>query len=166
MTAKVPVGVGLNSNTGSCMNHRYAPPKPGNTAGRPIYAWLIQSAAVWIITSILLLGVHGVAKAAIIIDGNLNEPDWNLVANKDGGPMSADPMSEINALYAKIDGTYLYLGVAGNVQSGHQLLVFIDSRSGGFNSANFGRSGAPARAASHLLTRALHLTLVSTPTMF
>jgi hypothetical protein len=85
------------------------------------------------------------AAAQIVIDGNLSDANWRSLGTSAGGPApSFGAGHEINALYAYIDSTYLYIGVAGNVQSGNQIMVFIDAKPGGYADANFGRAGATA----------------------
>lgn len=92
----------------------------------------------------LVLVTYSPAAAEIVIDGNLTEPDYHLLGSNVGGPLPGFGAGhEINALYANLDPAYFYLGVAGNVQLGHRILVFIDSIPGGYNTANFGRAGAP-----------------------
>ena len=93
----------------------------------------------------LTLFTYTTAAAQISIDGNLSDANWRSLGTSAGGPApSFGAGHEINALYAHIDSTYLYLGVAGNVQSGNQIMVFIDSKPGGYADANFGRAGATA----------------------
>lgn len=98
-----------------------------------------------LVVALFLLGLtYTAAQAQIVIDGNLVEPDWNRLGTSQGGPApSFGAGHEINGLYAKIDNSALYLGVAGNVQNGNRILVFIDSLPGGYTNGNFGRNNAP-----------------------
>ncbi|HNI43042.1 MAG TPA: hypothetical protein PK230_00005 [Chitinophagales bacterium] len=84
----------------------------------------------------------------VIFDGTINETAWGSpIATSAGGPAPSTGFGtghETNALYvAGGNNNDIYLGLAGNVQNGNRILVFIDSKSGGYNTANFGRSGAP-----------------------
>ncbi|MCW5853529.1 MAG: VCBS repeat-containing protein, partial [Anaerolineae bacterium] len=91
------------------------------------------------------------APQALTIDGTLTEPEWTQLGTSAGGPTPGFGAGhEINALYAYNDAAYLYLGVAGNVQNGNRIVVFIDSIPsgagylfGGFSDGNFGRASAP-----------------------
>ncbi len=113
-------------------------------------ALAMHSLAVRVLAaSLLALGLGLVftatASAQIFIDGNITEPEWELLGDNLGGPAPpVGPGNEINALYAYIDSQYFYLGVAGNVRNGQRILVFIDSRQGGYSSGNFSRDNAPA----------------------
>ena len=90
------------------------------------------------------LALHAVAFADIVLDGTITEPNWQLLGNSVGGPPpSFGDGNEINALYADINSTNFFIGVAGNVQDGNSILVFIDSMPGGYNNSNFGRAMAP-----------------------
>ncbi|MFY7884601.1 MAG: Ig-like domain-containing protein, partial [Dolichospermum sp.] len=55
-----------------------------------------------------------------------------------GGPTSSGfgTGGNMDALYVKNDATYLYGGIAGSLQNGsnNRILLFIDSKSGGYNS--------------------------------
>lgn len=101
--------------------------------------------AVTFFFALFFLGIfHSVASAQIILDGVMNEPAWYQLGTSAGGPPSSfGPGHEINALYAKIDSSYFYIGVAGNVQYGSRILVFIDSAPGGYTNGRFGRASAP-----------------------
>lgn len=50
---------------------------------------------------------------------------------------------EINALYVQGGDKNINFGIASNVQDGNRILLFIDSKSGGYNDGSFGRAGAP-----------------------
>jgi hypothetical protein len=93
-----------------------------------------------------LCAFYTAAAAQIILDGQINEPDWHQLGNSVGGPAPTAPFGaghEINALSAEINSTHLYIGVSGNVQFGNRILVFIDSAAGGYTNGNFGRTSAP-----------------------
>ncbi|MCC6455447.1 MAG: lamin tail domain-containing protein [Caldilineaceae bacterium] len=90
--------------------------------------------------------LYSVAAAQIVLDGFITEPDWHVLGTSQGGPAPVSPFGpgdEINALAAEIDANYFYVGVAGNVLYNKRILVFIDSRPGGKNNGDFGRTGAP-----------------------
>jgi hypothetical protein len=77
-------------------------------------------------------------------DGNITESYWNEIVTSSGGPAPGFGSGhEINALHTDIVGDNVYIGIAGNVQDGNRILLFIDSISGGFNTATFDRTNAP-----------------------
>lgn len=84
-----------------------------------------------------------------VINGLINEPQWgNPLAKSAGGPVSGfGPNNNLDAIYLKNMNGYLYGAVAGRVEnnSNNRILVFIDSRPGGFNNlgAWVNRSNAP-----------------------
>ena len=93
-----------------------------------------------------LCTLYSVAADQIVLDGFITEPDWHVLGTSQGGPAPVSPFGpghEINALAAEIDPSYFYIGVAGNVQVGNRILVFIDSIPGGYTNSNFGRNAAP-----------------------
>jgi hypothetical protein len=96
----------------------------------------------------LAAGLSSVASAAVTYDGTLNTSEYgSALATQASGPANTSGFGaghEINAFYATTSGSTLSLGIAGNVQDGNRIVVFIDSKAGGFNTGNFGRTGAPA----------------------
>ncbi len=79
------------------------------------------------------------------VDGTITETSYTNLGTSAGGPTPGFGAGhEINALYSTADAANLFLGIAGNVQNGNRILVFIDSRTGGYNNGDFGRTGAPA----------------------
>jgi hypothetical protein len=91
-----------------------------------------------------LCTLYSVAAAQIVLDGSITEPDWHVLGTSSSGPTPGFGAGhEINALAAEINATHLYIGVAGNVQFGNRILVFIDSMPGGYTNSNFGRNLAP-----------------------
>lgn len=109
----------------------------------------------------VLAGLASMSQAAIIYDGTINGSEttppgnggawgWSTaLATSSGGPTPGFGAGhEINALYAAGDTTaptpYISFGLAGNVQDGNRILLFLDTKSGGYNDGSFGRSGAPA----------------------
>ena len=87
-----------------------------------------------------------VVNAQITFNGDITEGDWGTaLSTSSGGPTNGFGAGhELNAIYADGDATNLYLGIAGNVSSGNRILVFIDSKTGGYNNGDFGRTSAPA----------------------
>ena len=73
----------------------------------------------------------------------LGKVPWPLA----GGPTPGFGTGhEINALYAAGDALHVNLAVAGQATYGgndNKIVVFIDSKSGGYNNTNFGRDNAP-----------------------
>ncbi len=90
------------------------------------------------------LSLQGISQ--IIVDGILNEQSWGKpLATDSGGPAPGFGAGhEIRALYVTaITYSDIYIGVAGNVQPNNRILVFIDSKAGGFSRTDFGRGEAP-----------------------
>jgi hypothetical protein len=77
-------------------------------------------------------------------DGTIEAKWGTALATQAGGPGPGFGAGhEVNALYAQTDANNLNLAVAGNVQNNNRILVFIDSKAGGYTNGDFGRSGAP-----------------------
>jgi|GEM_PF-1471444 len=84
-------------------------------------------------------------------DGNLNEALWGTqFADSIGGPTTGFGVNfGLNALYCFGDATDLYFGIAGRHNSaGDAVIMFIDSKAGGYTDGNFGRTGAPGGIAN------------------
>lgn len=101
-----------------------------------------------IFTVLFILSCLTYSKAQVTFDGTINSGEgWGSAwSTSSGGPANSTGFGsghEINALYSFGDATYLYFGIGGNVQSGNRILMFIDSKTGGFNTANFNRTAAP-----------------------
>ncbi len=99
-------------------------------------------------SSIALAPIMGLlvstALATPTVDGTLTDGDYTLIDDNTGGPSPGFGAGhEINALYAFAESGTLYLGIAGNVQDGNRMVVFIDSRAGGYTNGDFGRTSAP-----------------------
>ena len=91
------------------------------------------------------------AIGVVTVDGALTDTPYVRLGTSAGGPSPGFGAGhEINALYAHVDPatSSLFLGVAGNVQNGNRILVFLDTKAGGFTSGNFGRTGAPGGVAN------------------
>lgn len=95
---------------------------------------------------ILTVFTSTLATAQINCDGNINESYWGVpLATSTGGPQPcAGTNLRLNGLYAAANDSNIQIGIAGIVQSGHQVLLFIDSKTGGFNNAAFNRVNATA----------------------
>jgi len=80
-------------------------------------------------------------------DGNIIESPWGTaLATSAGGALATDGFGidhQINAIYVQGDANNINMAVAGNVRNGNRILVFIDSKTGGYTDGNFGRAGAP-----------------------
>lgn len=88
-----------------------------------------------------------ISKAQITCDGNLVDSYWGMpLATSAGGPTpcSGSNNSRLNSLFATANDTSIFIGVGGTIQVGHQVLLFIDSKNGGWNNAAFSRTSAPA----------------------
>jgi hypothetical protein len=76
--------------------------------------------------------------AQFVFDGLLNEAAWGPAwAYSLGGPPSSGfGLNNIDALYLKDRSGYLFGGIAGRVQnnSNNRVLLFLDTKVGGFNS--------------------------------
>ncbi len=100
--------------------------------------------------------VRGYNPLPFTVDGNLNDAYWGAaLATSAGGPASSGfGANRIDALYLRNGFGYLFGGIAGNLvnNSGNKVLLFIDSKSGGFN--NLGswvfRSNAPYNSIKNL----------------
>lgn len=91
--------------------------------------------------------IFSFGRSQISIDGNITRDEWGpALGSSAGGPSSSlGTGHELNALYASmLNNTDLFIAIAGNVQLHHRILLFIDSRPGGFQTTNFGREQAPA----------------------
>ena len=85
-------------------------------------------------------------QAQITCDGNLVDSYWGMpLATSAGGPApcSSSNNTRLNSLFATANDTSIFIGIGGIAQSGHQLVLFIDSKSGGWNNASFNRTTAP-----------------------
>ena len=70
-------------------------------------------------------------------DGNIIEPEWGapLAKSNVGLASGFGPNNNLDALYLKNDGAYVYGAVAGQTENGsnNRILLFIDSKAGGYN---------------------------------
>lgn len=84
----------------------------------------------------------------IVINGTMDDPQWGAaIATSVGGPPASAGFGAdhvINAIYVDEDADYLYFGIAGNVQDGNRILMFLDTQEFGYNTGNFGRDDAPS----------------------
>ncbi|MCX6210058.1 MAG: hypothetical protein NTZ59_11345, partial [Bacteroidetes bacterium] len=102
-----------------------------------------------IFTSISASDVICVKSYSPSIDGSLTSSEWGTaLATSSGGATSGFGNNRMDALYLKNDNTYLYGAIAGNLTDdaqGNKILLFIDSKSGGYNTisswSNKGISG-------------------------
>lgn len=81
------------------------------------------------ICAIALMGLTGAASGQVI-DGLLNESDYQLLWTNTLGTGFGNNESEINGVWAYCDDTTLYLGVTGNVSNFNKLDLFFDSTAG------------------------------------
>ena len=83
--------------------------------------------------------------AQITCDGNIIDSYWGApLATSAGGPTPCGSgNARLNSLYATANDSSIFIGVGGVVQSGHQIVLFIDSKTGGWNNASFNRTAAP-----------------------
>jgi hypothetical protein len=85
-----------------------------------------------------------ISEPNITINGNIAEAAWATpIASSTGGAAPGFGAGhELNALYSNASATTLYLGIAGNIQDNNRILIFIDSKTGGYNNGSFGRAAA------------------------
>lgn len=81
--------------------------------------------------ALALVGLAG--SAAAQVDGIANEAGYSLIWANDLGTGFGNNRSEINGIWARIDGGTLHLTVTGNVQDFNKLDLFFDSGAGGQN---------------------------------
>lgn len=83
--------------------------------------------------------------APITFDGTITESAWgSSLATSAGGPAPGFGVGhEINALYVQGNHEDINFGIAGDVIDGNRILLFIDSKTGGYINGSFGRTGAP-----------------------
>jgi hypothetical protein len=95
---------------------------------------------------VLLITVPHFAFSQYSFDGNITETGWSvpLGTSTGGAAPCFGAGHEINSLYATGFSNHIGFGIGGNVQNNNRILLFIDSKTGGFNNGNFGRTGAPA----------------------
>ncbi|HEX9950731.1 MAG TPA: T9SS type A sorting domain-containing protein [Rubricoccaceae bacterium] len=97
---------------------------------------------------LVLLAAASASAQVNVNDGVISETPYRLLDDNAGGPAPGFGAGhEINALYAHVRygaENELYLGVAGNVQQNNRILVFLDTKAGGYTTGDFGRTGAPA----------------------
>lgn len=82
--------------------------------------------------ALALCGLAGSAMGQV--DGIFNEAGYQLVWANDLGTGFGNNRSEIDGIWARVDGGTLYVGIAGNVQDFNKLDLFFDSSTGGQNS--------------------------------
>lgn len=106
-----------------------------------------------------------ISEPAIILNGNITEPAWGAaLATSTGGAMPAFGAGhELNALYATASNTKLYLGIAGNVHNNNRILIFIDSKAGGYNNGSFVEVLHLMVCKRANLIVVLHLTIILMP---
>lgn len=92
------------------------------------------------------LFIFKLATAQIICDGSITESYWGTpLSTSAGGPIPcAGNNLRLNGFYAAANDSNILIGIAGIVQTGHHILLFIDSKSGGRNNALYDRTNAPA----------------------
>lgn len=97
------------------------------------------------ICMLLLLICSAAFTQTIVIDGTMDDAQWGpALATSAGGPTPGFGAGHVvNAVFVDEDATHLYFGIAGNVQDGNRILMFLDTQTGGYNTANFGRAYAP-----------------------
>ncbi|MEO7312179.1 MAG: hypothetical protein ABIX01_17380 [Chitinophagaceae bacterium] len=95
---------------------------------------------------ILLLFTASTGYCQITFNGNMTEGYWGIpLGTSAGGAVSCSGAgNSLNSLYAAANDNEIQLGIGADVQDGHHILVFIDSKPGGYSNGSFGRSGGPS----------------------
>jgi hypothetical protein len=94
------------------------------------------------------------SQAQISYDGTISESNWGSALATSGAGCAGPGFGaghEINAIYVSNDGisnNNIILAVAGNVQNGNRIIVFLDTKTGGFNNGSFNRTNAPGGIAN------------------
>jgi Secretion system C-terminal sorting domain/Ig-like domain CHU_C associated/PKD-like domain len=90
------------------------------------------------------------AASPFTFDGNITEAAWGApLATSAGGPAPGfGPNNNLNALYSTGDGVNTYIGIAGKIDPGNYMMVFIDSKPGGFTNGAYNKANAPGGANS------------------
>jgi hypothetical protein len=106
----------------------------------------IHSAKIAACAAAAVVSISANAFGTITFNGNINEAEWGApLATSAGGPAPGFGAGhEVNALYASGDNSNIFLGLAGNVQNGNRIVVFLDTKAGGYNSGDYGRDNAPS----------------------
>ncbi len=78
-----------------------------------------------------------------VFNGVIDENFWGiqLASSMSGAAPSFGAGHELNALYARADSNNVYFAIAGNVKDQNRIMLFIDSKVGGYNNGNYGRGG-------------------------
>ncbi|MFV5693798.1 hypothetical protein ACM55K_17395, partial [Flavobacterium sp. LT1R49] len=103
-----------------------------------------MSASKTFITNTLTDGqvVRVRTRYAVSMDGVITEKTWGTGSLEDNllsAPLSADASTGyINSLKISASEDKMVLGVAGKVQNNRSLLLFLDTKPGGFNISNYG----------------------------
>lgn len=131
---KTNFGLSSVSGTGTAITYRIYGHAGSGTDSANTANWRIDD-----------LNLTVVLTQGFLLDGIMNEAVWgSALSTSSGGPTPSFGASHvINSVYSFGDATNLYFGIGGNVQTGNRILLFIDSKSGGYNNGSFGRVGAP-----------------------
>ena len=83
--------------------------------------------------------------AQSIFDGHITESKWGpALGTSLGGPAPGFGAGhEINSLFATSTDASLEFAIGGNLQKNHFIILFIDSRAGGFANTAFSRANTP-----------------------
>ena len=83
--------------------------------------------SVWL----MLAGAAGVARAAVVIDGVVDEPEW-ATATQTANSVASNwtTANRLDRLRAFTDASNLYIAVEGSI-SGNAIILYADSKSGG-----------------------------------
>lgn len=93
---------------------------------------------------LFLLAINGAGQ--VVFNGNITEPEWGTpLGTSIGGPTPCLGNGlRLNSLFTSANSTHILLGIGGNVQPNNAILVFIDSKTDGYTTGDFGRDDAPA----------------------
>jgi hypothetical protein len=147
-------GANIPNATSNVTSQTYTLGTPLGVGSTVYFAWNYAVSSGTTSTNAPQLGIDDIsitANSSITFDGNINESLWGARwADSIGGPTSGFGNAfGLNALYSFGDATDLYFGIAGRHNSANDaLIMFIDSKSGGYTDGNFGRTGAPGGIAN------------------
>ena len=100
-----------------------------------------------------ILCVRGYPLTDLVMNGNITEAFWgNAISNSGSGPVSSFGSNRLNAIYARNGFGYLNLAVAGSLPNDNKILVFLDTKTGGYNNLSgwTNRSNAPNNGVKNL----------------
>ncbi len=85
----------------------------------------------------------------LVMNGTIEAIWGTALATSAGGPSSGfGAANQLNALYANANSANINIAIAGTVNNGNRIVLYIDSKTGGYTDGSFGRASAPAGVAN------------------